>query len=162
MTKRFAQVAAALLPFHYLLGTPSRLSPLPYLFRTSPSSLYNPYHRIHALLIFFLLANHATWYLNFYFWASKLPGRLFDLDVLLGLSMATTFTIMATLARQAVRYDPKRRPWFVRSHFIAAGLIPCLLFFHAPPARWYAVEMLLVYAGVAFERVMRRRDGNSG
>lgn len=160
VTKRFAKVAVSILPFHYLLGTSSRFSPLPFLFRTSPSHLYNAYHRIHAVLILFLLASHASWYVNFYYWVGKLPSRLLDLVPFLGLVMITIFISMAILARQAIRYNPKMRFLFVNSHVLAAGLIPAILWFHATPGRWAAVESLIVFAMVVAEKVLRRREGS--
>jgi hypothetical protein len=165
LTKRFAQVAASLLPLHYLLGTSSRLSPLPFLFRLSSggaSTKYNAYHRLNGALLLGLLACHASLYLNFYIQKGLLVKRAQDLDVQMGLGMAGTLAVLGFFAREAVRKS--WRGAFVLTHVAGAGLVVLMLFFHASAARWYAVEAGIVYVAVLYEKLVRaqRRTKRAG
>ena len=156
LTKRFAQVPVSLLPFHYLLGTPARLSPLPWLFRVPASASYNAYHRLYGALMLLLLFFHAIFYVNSYI-QRGLGWAPFGLrTVILGLAMVGVLAVLAAMSMEEVR-----RSWragFSWVHVLGAGGVLGLLWFHVSHARWYVIEAGVVYAAGLWNRGMKWKN----
>src|ERR1700712_4809217 len=95
VTKRFGIIAASQFPIHYMLSMKSLYSPLAFAFQSSHEEL-NPWHRLSGRIIYFLLLNHACWYMNFFVRAGVLYVRLTALVVIIGITAFSLLTVIAT------------------------------------------------------------------
>jgi NAD(P)H-flavin reductase len=134
----------------------SLYSPLAFAFSSSHEQL-NPWHQISGRIIYFLLLNHASWYLNFFVQAGVLTTRLTHLVVIIGIVAFSLMTILATTSLESVRRW-SYRVFFVVHLVIGISLMP-LLFFHASELRLYTVESLALFL---FDIVCRKLDTVTG
>jgi NAD(P)H-flavin reductase len=142
VTKRFGHVAASQFPFHYMLSMRSAYSPLGIAFGSSHEHL-NAYHRISGRIIYCFLVLHATFYLNFFAQLGILQSRLTHLVPFLGALSITLLTLLAFTTLASIR-KWSYRVFFVFHLTIAVSLMP-VLFFHAPPLRFYSMESLALF-----------------
>jgi NAD(P)H-flavin reductase len=142
ITKRFGHVAASQFPIHYMLSMKSYTAPLTVLLQTSHEEL-NPWHRITGRIIYFLLLNHGSWYMNFFVQADLLSTRLTALVVIIGITAFSLLTVIATSSLSSVR-KWNYRVFFLLHLFIGVSLPP-LLFFHAPELRVYMIEAFALF-----------------
>lgn len=142
ITKRFGHVAASQFPLHYMLSMKSLYSPLAFVFRSSHEEL-NPWHRLSGRIIYFLLLNHACWYLNVFVQAGILYSRLTSLVVIIGVTAFSLLTIIATSSLATVR-SWNYRVFFLLHLTIGVVILP-LLFFHAPQLRLYMIEAFALF-----------------
>ena len=120
----------------------SLYSPLAFIFQTSHEEL-NPWHRMSGRVIYFLLLNHATWYLNMFIQAGILYERLSALVVLIGITVFFLLTVIATSSLATVRHW-NYRIFFLLHLTIGVSILP-LLFFHASPLRIYMIESFALF-----------------
>jgi NAD(P)H-flavin reductase len=142
ITKRFGHIAASQFPIHYMLSMRSIGSPLAFIFRSSHEQL-NPWHQLSGRIIYFLLLNHAGWYINFFIQTGIFYQRLTAPVVIIGLTGFCLITVVATTSLEIVR----RRSYRVFYTFhltIGLWLLP-LLFFHARPLRLYVSEAIALF-----------------
>ncbi|PHH64460.1 hypothetical protein CDD81_4535 [Ophiocordyceps australis] len=141
LTKRFGAIALSQLPIQHLLALKA-LNPFAWAFCSSHETLNN-YHRLLGRIIYYLVLVHALLY-NYYFLATAIwLKRFFALVVFCGViafGLISTLTITSTAPIRAFSY----RLFFI-THILSALLIPLLIFVHAPSARLYLVETLIVY-----------------
>ncbi|KAF4631316.1 hypothetical protein G7Y89_g6817 [Cudoniella acicularis] len=156
ITKRFGEVAASQLPFHYMLSMKSLYSPLALVFKTSHEEL-NPYHRLSGRVIYSMLCLHATWYLNYFVQANVLSKRLSAPVVIIGIIAFTSLTVIATSSLAVVRRW-NYRVFFVLHLVIGVAVLP-LLFFHASHMRIYLFEALTLFI---VDIVCRKLDTTTG
>ncbi|KAK4224579.1 putative ferric reductase transmembrane component [Podospora fimiseda] len=140
LTKRLGLVAVSQYPLQYLLSLKS-LNPLCYLLKSSHDRV-NRWHRVSARVTTFLLYLHAILYLNFFIQTS----RLYRLAVPIVFTGVLAFVFLNTLITTALR--PVRhfsyRLFFI-THLTFAISIPFLILIHAPPARPFMIQSLLVF-----------------
>jgi NAD(P)H-flavin reductase len=142
ITKRFGHIAASQFPIHYMLSMRSIGSPLAFIFRFSHEQL-NPWHQLSGRIIYFLLLNHAGWYINFFIQTGIFYQRLTAPVVIIGLTGFCLITVVATTSLEIVR----RRSYRVFYTFhltIGLWLLP-LLFFHARPLRLYVSQAIALF-----------------
>lgn len=156
ITKRFGQVAASQFPLHYLLSMKSVYSPLAMAFQSSHEQL-NPWHRLSGKIIYFLLLNHAMWYMNYFFQAGVVYKRLTDVVVIIGIVSFLSITVLATAALETVRRW-SYRVFFVLHLFIGFSVLP-ILFCHTPELRFYTAESLAIFL---FDLTFRKLDTVQG
>jgi NAD(P)H-flavin reductase len=156
ITKRFGHIAASQFPLHYALSMKSLYSPLAFVFQSSHEQL-NPWHRLSGRIIYFLLLNHAIWYINFFVQAGILYKRLTALVVIIGIVAFLMITILATTSLETIRRW-SYRVFFVFHVIIGVSVLP-LLFFHASELRLYTVEALALFV---FDIVCRKLDTVTG
>jgi len=89
-------------------------------------------------VIYFLLLNHAIWYMNFFVQAGILYKRLTALVVIIGIVAFSLLTIIATTSLASIR-KWNYRVFFLLHLFIGVAILP-LLFFHASQLRLYLIE----------------------
>jgi hypothetical protein len=152
VTKRFGHIAASQFPFHYMLSMKSIYSPLAFAFGTSHEHL-NAYHRISGRIIYCLLVLHATLYLNFFAHLGVLQSRLTHLVPFLGALSITLLTLLATTSLESIR-SWSYRVFFIIHLTIAVSLMP-ILFFHAPPLRFFTMEALALFV---IDTIIRKLD----
>ncbi|KAK4166564.1 putative ferric reductase transmembrane component [Cladorrhinum sp. PSN259] len=140
LTKRLGLVAVSQYPLQYLLSLKS-LNPFCYLLKSSHERI-NRWHRVSARVTTFLLYLHAILYLNFFIQTS----RLYRLAVPIVFTGVLAFIFLNTLITTALR--PVRhfsyRLFFI-IHLTFATAIPFLILVHAPPARGFMIQSLLVF-----------------
>lgn len=117
-------------------------SPFVLAFQSSHENL-NPYHRISGRIIYFLLALHGAFYINYFVQAGVLLVRVTSLVPLLGIFALLLLTGLTTTSLAIVRRW-SYRIFFVLHLTIAVSILP-ILFFHATPLRLYTVESLVVF-----------------
>jgi len=149
VTKRFGHVAASQFPFHYMLSMKSPYSPLAIAFGSSHEHL-NAYHRISGRIIYCLLVLHATFYLNFFAQQGILQARLTQPVPFLGALSITLLTLLAFTSLASIRRW-SYRVFFVFHLTITVSIMP-ILFFHAPPLRFYSMEALALFVVDIFLR----------
>jgi hypothetical protein len=152
VTKRFGHVAASQFPFHYMLSMKSPYSPLAIAFGSSHEHL-NAYHRISGRIIYCFLVLHATFYLNFFAQLGVLQARLTHRVPFLGALSITLLTLLASTSLASIR-GWSYRVFFVFHLTIAVSLMP-ILFFHAPPLRFYSMEALALFV---IDIILRKLD----
>ena len=141
LTKRLGLVAVSQLPMQYILALKA-INPLALALDTSHEHL-NRYHRVLGRLVYGLLVLHVVLY-NVFFLASGLwVARFFAPVVFVGvvasfLMHALTGTAMRSVRRWSYRV-------FFVTHLVAAMAVPPLIFFHAPSARLYLIESVVVF-----------------
>ncbi|KAK3990979.1 putative ferric reductase transmembrane component [Cladorrhinum sp. PSN332] len=149
LTKRLGLIAVSQYPLQYLLSLKS-LNPLYYLLKSSHERV-NRWHRVSARVTTFLLYLHAALYLNFFIQTS----RLYRLAVPVVFTGVLAFIFLNTLITTALR--PVRRfsyRIFFIIHLTFAISIPFLILVHAPPARSFMVQSLVVFFVDLFSRKM--------
>ncbi|KAJ5737577.1 uncharacterized protein N7483_002702 [Penicillium malachiteum] len=156
LTKRFGSVAAAQLPFHYLLSLRTRFSPLIILFGTSHEELIK-WHRVSGNIIMILLLIHGSLYLNYYILSSSLIEHLQRLSTITGLIAVTLGAILTGTSLDRIR-ELSYRVFFLCHLAIGMGLLP-ILFLHARPLQWFTTESLALFI---LDRVLRRFDRVTG
>lgn len=156
ITKRFGHVAASQFPIHYMLSMKNIYSPLAFVLQSSHEVL-NPWHRLSGRIIYFLLLNHACWYLNFFVQANILYARLTASVVIIGIVAFASLTIIVTSSLATVR-NWSYRVFFLLHLIIGVSILP-LLFFHAPELRWYVVIALLLFV---LDIISRKLDTVTG
>ena len=156
ITKRFGHVAAAQFPLHYMLAMKSRYAPLGVAFKSSHEQL-NAWHRISGRVIYFLLLNHATWYMNYFVQNGLVYKRLTEFIVIVGVTSFLGITVLFSTALEAVRRW-SYRVFFV-IHFVLGLAVLPLLFFHVKELRLYMVETLILFV---FDLVYRKMDTVTG
>ncbi|PHH73186.1 hypothetical protein CDD82_5612 [Ophiocordyceps australis] len=141
LTKRFGAIAVSQLPIQQLLALKA-LNPFAWAFCSSHETL-NSLHRLLGRIIYGLVLVHALLY-NYYFLVTAIwLKRFFALVVFCGViafGLITALIITSTSSIRALSY----RLFFI-THIVSALLIPLLIFVHAPSARLYLVETLIVY-----------------
>lgn len=142
-TKRLGHVAVSQLPFQYLLSIKSPLSPIQVATNLTHETL-NPYHRLAGRIIHLFLLAHSLLYLNFFFWISALPRRLYDRDVRIGLVSITLLTILAITASPPIRQKAYHKNFYVPHAFLSFLLIPAIAA-HVPYTRRYIIQNLMIY-----------------
>ena len=152
LTKRFGSVAAAQLPFHYLLAMRTRFSPMIILFGTSHEQLIR-WHEVNGKIIMIFLLIHGSLYLNYFIQSDSFVDHLKRVSTATGLVAVTFGAILAGTSLERVRR------WSYKLFFlchvgISVGLLPILLF-HAKPLRLYTVEALGLFI---LDRILRRFD----
>jgi NAD(P)H-flavin reductase len=125
-----------------MLSMKSLYSPLAFVFHSSHEEL-NPWHRMSGRVIYFLLLNHAAWYLNMFVQAGILYSRLTALVVIIGITAFSLLTIIATSSLATVR-NWNYRVFFLLHLIIGVSILP-LLFFHAPQLRPYVIEAFALF-----------------
>ena len=156
ITKRFGHVAAAQFPLHYMLAMKSVYSPLRLVFQTSHEKL-NPWHRISGRIIYFLLFNHATWYLNYFIQNGIVYQRLTEFIIIIGITSFLGITVLFSTALEAVRRW-NYRLFFVLHFVLGLWTLP-MLFFHVKELRLYMAEALAL---LIFDLVCRKIDTITG
>ncbi|KAI6777932.1 uncharacterized protein J7T54_003177 [Emericellopsis cladophorae] len=142
LTKRFGLVACAQLPGHYLLSLKSPVNPVALVFRTSHER-YNRYHRVLGRVLYVLLALHVAFY-NYYLWTSGIwLKRMLAPVVFAGVVASMGLHVLSVTSMTAVRRYSYRL--FFITHLVTALSLPTLIFFHAPSARVYLVEALVIF-----------------
>ncbi|KAK4444994.1 Ferric/cupric reductase transmembrane component 2 [Podospora aff. communis PSN243] len=140
-TKRLGIIAASQYPIQYLLSLKS-LNPFAYVFRSSHEHL-NRYHRVLGRVIFALLALHVGFYLNFFIQNGVFSRRMKAPVVVAGVIAFTLFNLLYGTALRPLREVSYRL--FFLTHLFVAFAMPVVLCKHAPPARIFMVESLLVF-----------------
>ena len=156
ITKRFGHVAGAQFPLHYMLAMKSRYAPLSVVFQSSHEQL-NAWHRISGRVIYFLLLNHATWYMNYFIQNGLVYKRLTEFIVLVGITSFLAITVVFSTALETVRRW-NYRVFFVVHLVLGLAVLP-LLFFHVKELRLYMVETLILFI---FDLVYRKIDTVTG
>ncbi|GAM82269.1 hypothetical protein ANO11243_002480 [Dothideomycetidae sp. 11243] len=153
LTKRFGIVGASQLPLHYLLAWKSSWSPIARITGRSWEEL-NRIHQVLGRVITTLFTLHASFYLNFFISAGVLAKRIKDLDVILGLTAITSFTVLGGTALNAVR-DKNYRLFFI-VHVSVALLVFPVLYFHVSHLRIYILESIaILLVGTLLRRLGR-------
>ncbi|KAH8174766.1 ferric reductase like transmembrane component domain-containing protein [Sarocladium implicatum] len=152
LTKRFGIVAVSQMPVQYLLSLKST-NPFAYVFRSSHEEV-NRYHRTLGRLIYGLLALHIAFYNYFFFVKEIWFQRLFNPVVFAGFVAAAGISLLMATALPIVRAYSYRI--FFITHLFVSSAVPFVLFFHAPSARGYFVECLLVFI---MDLAVRKRTG---
>ena len=142
VTRRFGLVAAAQLPFHYLLGVKSPYSPVQLITGRSHEQL-NSVHRLWGRIILALLYCHAALYLNFYVQTGLLAVKLSQFDVLCGMCGIFALTVLGCTALSPVRRRSYRV--FYVAHMAVATALPLVLFFHTTHVRIFVYQTALVH-----------------
>ncbi|KAG9247478.1 ferric reductase-like protein like transmembrane component [Calycina marina] len=143
ITKRFGEVAASQFPFHYMLSMKSFASPVAFLLHSSHEDLM-PYHQISGRIIWVLLVQHGSWYLNSFIQRGILLQILTsNRAVILGMIAITFMNIIASSSLAIVRKWNYRAFFLV--HVVLGISLPILLFFHASHMRIYMVEALAIF-----------------
>ncbi|EQL02741.1 Ferric reductase, NAD binding protein [Ophiocordyceps sinensis CO18] len=140
LTKRFGAVAVSQLPIQFLLALKA-LNPFALAFKSSHEDV-NRYHRVLGRIIYFLLVLHVLFYDYFFFVAAIWLKRFFAPVVFCGVVAAMGFNALTATSLPRVRRYSYRL--FFTVHVASAILIPILIFFHAPSARIYLVEALVI------------------
>jgi NAD(P)H-flavin reductase len=135
-----------------MLSMKSIGSPLAFVFQSSHEQL-NPWHQISGRIIYFLLLNHAGWYLNYFIQAGILYQRLNDSVVIIGIIGFCLLTIVATTSLEAVRRW-NYRVFFAPHLAIGLWLFP-LLFFHSRQLRLYVSEAIVLFI---FNKIIQNLD----
>jgi NAD(P)H-flavin reductase len=117
-------------------------SPLAFIFRSSHEQL-NPWHQLSGRIIYFLLLNHAGWYINYFIQTGIFYRRLVDPIVIIGLTGFCLLTVVATTSLEIVRHW-SYRVFYILHLAIGLWLLP-LLFFHARPLRLYVSEAIALF-----------------
>lgn len=117
-------------------------SPLAFVFQSSHEEL-NPWHRLSGRIIYFLLLNHACWYMNFFVQAGILYTRLTALVVIIGIVAFSLLTIIVSSSLATVRHW-NYRLFFLLHLAIGVAILP-LLFFHARELRLYTTEAMALF-----------------
>lgn len=125
-----------------MLSMKSLYSPLAFAFQSSHEEL-NPWHRMSGRIIYFLLLNHAAWYLNGFSLMGLLYARLTAKIVIIGYVAFLLLTILASSSLATVRHW-NYRLFFLLHLIIGVSILP-LLFFHAPQLRLYVIEALALF-----------------
>ncbi|XP_044717228.1 ferric reductase like transmembrane component domain-containing protein [Hirsutella rhossiliensis] len=140
LTKRFGAIAVSQLPIQFLLALKA-LNPFALAFHSSHEGV-NRYHRVLGRIVHFLLLLHILFYNYFFFVAAIWLKRFFAPVVFCGVVAFMALNALATTSFARVRQFSYRLFFVV--HVASAILIPVLIFFHAPSARLYLVEALVV------------------
>lgn len=141
LTKRFGAIAISQFPIQYLMALKS-LNPFAWVFRSSHEEI-NRYHRVLGRIIYFLLMLHIIFYNVYFFVAGIWLRRFFAPIVFCGVVASVGMHGIATTSMAKAR-EYSYRLFFI-THLLAAFLIPILIFFHAPSARLYVVETLVIF-----------------
>ncbi|PHH81513.1 hypothetical protein CDD83_3556 [Cordyceps sp. RAO-2017] len=141
LTKRFGAIAVSQLPIQFLLALKA-LNPFAFAFHSSHEDV-NRYHRVLGRIVYGLLILHALFYNYFFLVAGIWRKRFFALIVFLGVVAFAAMSALTTTSLVRVRQYSYRL--FFITHLLAAILVPVLIFFHAPSARLYLVETLLIF-----------------
>jgi len=131
-------------------------SPLRLAFRTSHEKL-NPWHRISGRIIYFLLLNHATWYLNYFIQNGIVYKRLTEFIIIIGITSFLGITVLFSTALEVVRRW-NYRLFFVLHFILGLWTLPMLIF-HVKELRPYMVEALAL---LFFDLVCRKMDTITG
>jgi Ferric reductase like transmembrane component/Ferric reductase NAD binding domain len=142
-TKRLGHIAVSQLPLQYLLSIKSPLSPIQLATKLTHETL-NPYHRLTGRIVHVFLLAHAILYLNFFYWISALPRRLYARDVQLGLLSITLLTALAITARPTIRKKAYHKKFYVPHAVLSFLLIPAISA-HVPYTRRYILQILIIY-----------------
>jgi len=134
-------VAASQYPIQYLLALKS-LNPYAYVFGSSHEHV-NRYHRVLGRVIYALLALHVTFYLNFFVQAGVFSRRMKAPVVVAGVISFTLLNLLFSTALRPLRALSYRL--FFITHLFVAFATPVILCKHAPPARIFMGEALLVF-----------------
>lgn len=156
ITKRFGHIAASQFPLHFMLTMRTQYSPLALAFGTSHEEL-NPWHRVSGRVIYFLLLNHALWYLNYFVQAGVAYKRLTSAVVIIGIISFLAITILTTTALAAVRRWSYRV--FFMSHLILGIAVLPLLFVHTKELRFYVAEAFALFI---CDIALKRLDTSTG
>ncbi|KAK0649436.1 ferric reductase like transmembrane component-domain-containing protein [Cercophora newfieldiana] len=140
-TKRLGLVAASQFPIQYLLSLKS-LNPYAYVFRSSHEHI-NRYHRVLGRVIYALLASHVGLYLNFFVQAGVFSRRMQHPVVVAGVIAFTLLNLLFSTALRPLRALSYRL--FFITHLVVAVAAPVILCKHAPPARIFMGESLLIF-----------------
>ena len=162
ITRRVGLIAASLMPINMLLimksqslvcllGEPFRtlttVGKKTIINQSSPGGFseeqMNPYHRIVGRVMIILTTIHGSMFLAYFVQNKMISTRLFDIDILFGLtSVAIFFAIgFTSLAWFRQRHY---RTYFI-THISLAFIIFPTLYFHTPHLRSYIVESTLIY-----------------
>lgn len=139
-----------------MLAMKTAYSPLAFVFQSSHEHL-NPFHRISGRVIYFLLLNHASWYMNYFIQNGLVFKRLTEFIVIVGITSFLGLTILFTSALEAVRRWNYRV--FFGLHLVLALWVVPMLFFHVKELRLYMVETLALFI---FDLVCRKIDTVTG
>ncbi|KAF2275094.1 uncharacterized protein EI97DRAFT_434662 [Westerdykella ornata] len=146
LTKRFGIIGVSQLPLLYLLAMRSPYSPLQILTRRSHEEL-KASHQVLGRIIFFLLALHTVFYLNFFVVSGFLSKRIKDRDVIFGVVSILLFSVITTTALGFLRRWNYRV--FYTTHVVLSNLLIVPLFVHVSHIRPYVYE-ILVFNGLHF------------
>ncbi|KAJ5249111.1 hypothetical protein N7468_000562 [Penicillium chermesinum] len=138
LAKRIGRVAAAQLPFHYLLSIRTRYSPLTALFGTSHENLIH-WHQVCGRIIMMFFIAHG------------LLTRLRSRHAITGLMAIGLMSILMSTSIQLVRRWSYRV--FFLFHLVIGLVVLPILFFHAKPLAIYTSEALAIFI---VDRVLRR------
>ncbi|KAF4976886.1 hypothetical protein FZEAL_6508 [Fusarium zealandicum] len=141
LTKRFGIVATSQMPIQYLLSLKA-LNPFAYTLRSSHEHL-NRYHRVLGRIIYLLLSVHALLYNVFFLESGIWIKRFFAPVVFAGVVAFTALHALSGTAMARVRAESYRI--FFITHLVVAFVVPPLIYFHAPSARFYVVEAVGVF-----------------
>ncbi|PNY29580.1 metalloreductase AIM14 [Tolypocladium capitatum] len=141
LTKRFGAIAISQFPIQYLMALKA-LNPFAWVFRSSHEDI-NRYHRVLGRIIYLLLILHIAFYSVYFFVAGIWLRRFFAPIVFCGVVASVGMHGIATTSMVKVR-EYSYRLFFV-THLVAAFSIPVLIFFHAPSARLYVIETLVIF-----------------
>ncbi|KAK5661719.1 hypothetical protein OQA88_9819 [Cercophora sp. LCS_1] len=154
-TKRLGIIAASQFPIQYLLALKS-LNPFAFAFRSSHEHI-NRYHRVLGRVISILLYLHIGLYINFMVQHGTLSRRLKAPVVMSGVVSSILFNLLYLTALRPVRVYSYRLFFIV--HLLVSFLTPVTLFRHAPPARIFLAESLLVFIA---DLISRKLDTVTG
>ncbi|POR35904.1 Putative metalloreductase AIM14 [Tolypocladium paradoxum] len=141
LTKRFGAIAISQFPIQYLMALKA-LNPFAWVFRSSHEEI-NRYHRVLGRIIYLLLVLHVIFYNVYFFVAGTWLRRFFAPIVFCGVVAFVGMHGIATTSMVKAR-EYSYRLFFI-THLVAAFFIPILIFFHAPSARLYVVETLVIF-----------------
>ncbi|KAG5957028.1 hypothetical protein E4U57_002081 [Claviceps arundinis] len=140
LTKRLGAIAVSQLPIQYLLSLKS-LNPFAWVFKSSHEHI-NRYHRVLGRIIYGLVLLHLILYNAYFIYAGIWLRRIFDFVVFCGLIASLGLHGLIATSTRIVRQLSYRL--FFIMHVAVAVLMPVLLFFHAPSARLYIIEAVVV------------------
>ncbi|CEO59178.1 hypothetical protein PMG11_03862 [Penicillium brasilianum] len=152
VTKRFGGVAAAQMPFLFLLSMRTRFSPLVIILGSSHEQLVH-WHQLCGRIIMILLVLHGTWYINYFVQNGILADRLQHRHSLTGLISLSLMAVTAGTSLERVRRWSYRV--FIYCHISIGLAIWPILLLHAKPLRLYAAEALTLFI---IDRVLRYLD----
>lgn len=140
LTKRFGIIPISQLPFQVFLGL-KVFNPFAYLFRSSYEQV-NRYHRVLGRVLYGFIIVHIILYNTYFILTGKWFNRFFTSDVLAGVIASLFLHAMITTTLRQIR--EKSYQIFFFTHIVAAFAIPALIFWHAPPVRFYVFEAVAV------------------
>ncbi|KAF2676131.1 hypothetical protein K458DRAFT_447676 [Lentithecium fluviatile CBS 122367] len=141
LTKRFGAIGASQLPLHYLLAMRSPYSPIQWVTRLSHEELKMS-HQILGRIVFVLFALHGAFYLNFFILSGFLAKRIWDRDVIFGLTSIILFSTISTTSFARLRRWNYRLFYWCHITIAITSVIP--LYLHVHHIRLYVWEIVAV------------------